>query len=117
VNHFEKQAEAGKQFEIGEKPRHNSGDYFMYLNELFIGDNTILAEVNNMRMSFLNHSVLHIVGTRDERFSNYVYDNVMNMISKSSLISKVGEKSRYRFFNSLRENIWKRKAALKSDHP
>ncbi len=117
VNHFEKQAEAGKQFEIGEKPRHNSGDYFMYLNELFIGDNTILAEVNNMRMSFLNHSVLHIVGTRDERFSNYVYDNVMNMISKSSLISKVGEKSRYRFFNSLRENIWKRKAALKSDRP
>ncbi len=114
VNHYEKQAETGKQFAIGETPRHDSSAYIMYLNELFIGDNTILAEVNNMKMSFLNHSVLHIVGTRDERFSNYVHDNVMNMISKSTMISNVGEKSRNRFFSSLREKIWKRKASLKN---
>jgi hypothetical protein len=112
VNHFEKQAEAGKKFALGEKPTPQSADYHLFLNELFLGDNTIVAEVNNTRMSFLNHSVLHIVGTRDERFSNYLFANMSNMIRKSTQISTVGEKSRSRFFNMLREKIRRRKASV-----
>jgi hypothetical protein len=99
---------------MGETPGPQSAEYNMYLNELFLGDNTVVAEINNMKVSFLNHSVLHIVGTRDERFSNYVYDAMMNMIRKSTKISGVGEKSRSRFFNAVRQKIAKRKASL--DH-
>ena len=116
VNHFENQAEAGKKFAVGETPTSQSADYHLFLNELFLGDNTVIAEVNNIKMSFLNHSVLHIVGTRDERFSNYAYEAMMNMVRKSTKISTEGEKSRSRFFNSLREKIWKRKAFLTYIH-
>jgi hypothetical protein len=113
VNHFEKQAEIGKRFAFGEIPTAASADYQIYLNELFVGDNTVIAEINNAKISFLNHSVLHIVSTRDERFSNYVYNAMMNMVRKSTKISSVGEKSRSRYFNSLREKIDRRRTALK----
>jgi transcriptional regulator with XRE-family HTH domain len=112
VTHFERQAEAGKKFAIGETPTSQSADYHLFLNELFLGDNTIIAELDNIKMSFLNHSVLHIVATRDERFSNYAYKAMLNMIRKSTKISSEGEKSRSRFFNILRERIGKRKAHL-----
>lgn len=114
VNHFEKQAETGKQFIVGETPTSQSADYNLFLNELLLGDNTIIAELNNMKMSFLNHSALHIVGTRDERFSNYAYNSMMNIIRKSTKISIEGEKIRSRFFNSLREKIARRKAYFKN---
>ncbi|MBS1934588.1 MAG: hypothetical protein JST96_11355, partial [Bacteroidetes bacterium] len=87
-------------------------EYNLYLNELFLGDNTIVAELNNTKVSFLSHSVLHIVTTRDERFSNYVYNGMMNMLQKSTKISLSGEKTRSRFFTFLREKIERRKAAL-----
>jgi len=112
INHFEKQTEIGKKFAAGENPNGQSAEYNLYLNELFLGDNTIVAELNNTKVSFLNHSVLHIVATRDEHFSNYVYDGMMNMLQKSTKISLSGEKTRSRFFTFLREKIERRKAAL-----
>ena len=112
MNHFEKQSEIGKKFSPNESPLSNAGDYDLYLNELFLGDNSVVAEVNNNKIIFLNHNVLHIVSTHDERFTSYMYDRMMNMLQKSTKMSLAGEKTRSRFFNSLREKIEKRKLAL-----
>jgi hypothetical protein len=112
VNHCEQQAETGKKFGLGEKPTAGAADYQLFINELFLGDNTVIAELNNTKMSFLNHSVLHNVATRDERFSNFTYDAMMNLIRKSTQISTVGEKSRTRFFNALREEIFNKRIGV-----
>jgi len=116
INHFEQQAETGKKFTIGESPRNDSPDYQMFHNELFIGDNTVLVDLGVTKASFLNHSVIHFVFTLDERFCNYVHKAMQNMIRKSTQISTVGEKSRIRFFNELREKIAVRKDAI-THHP
>jgi hypothetical protein len=114
VTHFEKQAEAGKKFMIGETPGPHSADYNMFLNELFLGDNTVVAELGSAKVSFLNYAVLYIVESRDEKFCDFVYKEVMNLIRRSTQISVVGEKGRAFFFNRLRENIHSCRRAVSS---
>jgi hypothetical protein len=74
-----------------------------------IGDNTCQAELGEMKITYLNHSVINFITTRDTRFNNYIYESIMNLIHKSTQISVVGEKDRSRFFNRLREEILARK--------
>jgi hypothetical protein len=113
INHVEKQAEMGVKFNIGETPKSNAAGYRMFVNELILGDNTIVAELGDTRVTFLNHSVLYFVATRDERFNNAMFGNLENLMKKSTMISTIGEKERVGFFNRLRDNIHLRLSALK----
>lgn len=105
IDHIEKQAESGLKCEIGGKPLPNAATYDLFNNELILGDNTILATLDNNIITFLNHSVINFIGTRDTRFNTYMYDNLKNLIRKSTQLSKVGEKDRSRFFNRIREKL------------
>lgn len=113
VNHIERQAEAGLKYEIGQQPQSNSPEYRFFVNELITGDNTFLAEIDNVRVTFLNHSVLYFVGTRDVKFNSAMFKNLENIMKKSTLISTVGEKERSKFFNRIRHKIHNRLAYLK----
>ena len=111
VNHIEKQAELGVKYMIGKTPANNGVLYNMFVNELILGDNTYLAEIGSVRVTFLNHSVLYFVGTSDVEFNQAMFNNLDNLMKKSVQISKTGEKYRVRFFNELREKINFMKAA------
>jgi DNA-binding Xre family transcriptional regulator len=112
IDHFEQQAEAGMKFKIGETPAPGNAEYRMFVNELILGDNTFLLDGDNIRLTFLNHSVIYFINTRDEAFNNRTFLNLQNLINKSTMISKVGEKERANFFNRLREAINARIAAV-----
>ncbi len=112
VNHIEKEAELGYKFRIGEQPNSSSAEYRLFNNELIIGDNSLIAELGDMRMTFLNHSFMHFVGTRDEAFNKALFKNFNNLMQKSTLISTSGERDRVKFFNHLRDEIHRRKSAL-----
>jgi plasmid maintenance system antidote protein VapI len=105
INHLELQADLGLKFNIGEKPLSNAARYNLYNNELILGDNTVLAELDEMKITFLNHSVINYVVTRDVQFNVHMYDNIQNLIRKSTHLSEVGEKERARFFNRIRDKI------------
>ncbi|CAN5391611.1 hypothetical protein BH23BAC1_BH23BAC1_37270 [soil metagenome] len=105
VNHIEKQAEAGSKFLVGQHPQPENMPYRLFVNELILGDNTFMAEVDGHRVTFLNHSVLYFVSSRDINFNNAMFDNLDNLIKKSTLISSVGEKERIQFFNKLRSKV------------
>ena len=109
INHIERQAEMGRKFTVGEPVKPTAADFHMFNNEVVIGDNTCLAELGKMRITYLNHSVINFITTRDVNFNNYIYDSIRNLIHKSTQISVVGEKDRSRFFNKLREEIHARK--------
>ena len=109
INHFEQQAETGVKFAIGTKPADSKVEYNMFVNELILGDNTTLFETDNMRVTFLNHSVLYFVNTRDQKFNDMMFDNLQNLMQKSTMISRVGEKERGIFFNRLRNEIASRR--------
>jgi ribosome-associated translation inhibitor RaiA len=105
ISHIEMQAETGKKFIAGENVSANAAGFNMFNNEVVIGDNTCLADLGKIKLTYLNHSVINFITTRDERFNNYIYQSIMNLIHKSTQISVVGEKDRSRFFNKLHEEI------------
>lgn len=107
MDHFEIQAETGVKFKIGEDPSKSKVEYNMFVNELILGDNTILLDTGHMKLTFLNHSVLYFIQTRNEKFNNKMFDNLQNLMKKSTMISRVGEKERATFFNRVREEIRK----------
>lgn len=112
ITHIEVQAEKGKKFTVGEIVKTNAASFNMFNNEVVIGDNTCLADLGKIKLTYLNHSVINFITTRDARFNNYIYESIINLIHKSTQISVVGEKDRSRFFNKLREEIHARKNGL-----
>jgi hypothetical protein len=105
IDHLEKQAEIGLKFLIDGKPGANASSYNLFNNELILGDNTVLVELNNTKITWLNHSVINFVGTQDERFNTHMFDAIQNLIKKSTHLSRVGEKERTRFFNRIRDKV------------
>src|SRR5450432_1174224 len=105
INHIEKQAELGVKFNIGETPVPYAVPYRMFVNDLILGNNTLLAEMGENKITFINHSVIYFIATRDERFNKAMFGNFENLMKKSSMISTIGEKERAAFFNRLRNNI------------
>jgi len=112
INHFEQQAEHGVRFTIGKKPSDSVVEYKMFVNELILGDNTTLLETDTMRVTFLNHSVLYFLNTRDVKFNDLMFEHLQNLMHKSTMISSIGEKERATFFNRLRNEIDNRKKEI-----
>ena len=112
VNHIEKEAELGLKFKIGEQPHTGSPTYCLFNNELILGDNSLLAELGDMKVAFLNHSFMHFIATKDETFTTAIFTNLNNLMQKSTLISTSDERDRIQFFNRLRDEIHERKAML-----
>jgi transcriptional regulator with XRE-family HTH domain len=105
INHLEMQAESGLKFRLGEAPGPGAAAFNLFWNDLVTADNTLLIELDLKRIAFLNHSVLHFISTTDVKFSSFIHANMQNLVKRSTQLSKVGEKDRYRFFNSLRDKI------------
>lgn len=105
INHIEKQAELGFKFTFGEAPAKNPASFRMFYNDLITGDNCILAEIGDNKITYINHNLINFMFTRNEEFNNYTKATFENAIRKSTQISMVGEKSRARFFNQLRNKI------------
>jgi len=105
VDHIELQVEYGYKFPFNEPKQHNTVKYNVYVNEFFLGDNTIMVEMDGKRMVFLNHSVINYMMTGNNEFTDYVFETLRILMKKSTLISEISEKDRQLFFNNLRERI------------
>ncbi|HEY4206658.1 MAG TPA: hypothetical protein VGM31_07600 [Puia sp.] len=112
MDHLEYQAEAGYKFAAGGSADKKGAPYKIYVNELILGDNTLLALLGERKITYINHSVLNYLVTSDPVFCEHTYQNIRNIIKKSTLISEVGERERRRFFNNIREKITARKNSL-----
>ena len=77
----------------------------VYVNELILGNNTILLKLDDQRVSTVTYSVLSYLMTRDSRFADKAFSTFNILLSRSSLISGTGEKDRNRFFNTLRDKV------------
>jgi hypothetical protein len=105
LDHLQSQAEKGVKFLPGSTDLGYKASIQFYVNELILGNNTILLDLNNQRISMMTYSVLNYLITRDNRFSEKAFSNFNTLLSRSALISKTGEKERNRFFNHLREKV------------
>ena len=107
IDHIESQAESGLKFMPGEKANNQSAPYNLYVNDFLTGDNSYLAIVEGNRISYLIHSYLNFLSTSDEMHTSYHYNFLKNIIHKSIIVSKSGEKLRSGFFYLIHEEIEK----------
>jgi hypothetical protein len=103
LDHVEHMAEKGAKFLKGESDLLQKGSFQLYINEIILGNNTYILNLDNSLHSYINYAVLKYIETHDPRFCDSVFSSFQNLTNRSSLISKVGEKERSRFFNRLRD--------------
>lgn len=112
INHIEKQAEAGLKFNYGAEPGKDAAPFRMFHNDLITGDNSVLAEIGNNRVAYINHNLIDFMFTRDEAFTSHTFNTFRNAMQKSIQISLTGEKARAAFFGLLRKKIQVQREAV-----
>ena len=105
LDHWQAEAERGVKFLPGGSTVTYKAAIQLYVNEVILGNNTILGEADGNRMSFITHTVLSYLVTRDTRFNDHMFSNFETLRSRATLISATGDKDRNRFFNSLRQKV------------
>ncbi|WP_315821982.1 helix-turn-helix domain-containing protein [Paraflavitalea speifideaquila] len=103
VDHLQAQAGKGVKFMPGTTDVAHRGPIQFYVNELILGNNTILLNLDNKKISMITYSVFSYLITQDDRFAAKAFDTFNTLLSKSTLVSRSGEKDRNRFFNTLRD--------------
>ena len=112
-DHLEKQAALGYKFDYGDPAQTRRGDYKMYFNEVLLGDNTMLVELDGKLISYMSHTTINFMLTKDPVFTSNMYNHVQNQMKRSTLISEVSEKERSRFFRIIRDRIAAKKQLLR----
>ena len=110
--HLEKQASLGYKFNYGDPEHKPTGKFRMYFNEVQLGDNNMLAVLDGVKLSYISHTTINFMLTRDMVFNENMYNHLQNQMKRSTLISAVSEKERAKFFRIIRDRIARRKEAL-----
>ncbi len=105
VDHMKTMAAEGKKFLPGKTPSLSRGDYQLYVNDFYVGDNTNLLRLSDSYTCFIIHSGTNYIHTTDRKFCDYSLKFIRNIISKSAYISEVGEKDRNSFFQQIHNRI------------
>ncbi len=110
--HLEKQASLGYKFNYGDPEQKPIGKFRMYFNEVLLGDNNMLVVLDGAKLSYISHTTINFMITRDMVFNENMYNHLQNLMKRSTLISAVSEKERAKFFRIIRDRIARRKEAL-----
>jgi hypothetical protein len=98
IEHLNKQAEAGARFIPGIAHASSDQHYELYINEVILGNNTIMLDLDSMPHCFINYNVLSYLFTKDTRFTKQAFASFKNLMSRSTNISGTGEKFRNKYF-------------------
>jgi len=98
-----------RQAELGQKLSVNgtvlSGKYTLYISDVMIGTNSIIAKAKNLKLAFISYNTFNFMQTGNQMFTTESENWMNNLISKSTLISGVSERLRNQFFKSMYRQI------------
>jgi hypothetical protein len=105
IDHLKYQVEYGCKFIPGANPETKKSNFRFFYNRIRLGDNTIMVVTDKVKTVFINYDVLNYMFTRDENFCNPFYDDMTNMMKRSTLISQSSEKQRNIFFGIMLNKV------------
>lgn len=83
------------------KTENGRTNFTMYQSEVMVGNNSIVANIGNTKVSYVSYNTFNMMTTTNTLFVNEAEEWLKNLIKKSILISGVGEKQRNQFFKKL----------------
>jgi hypothetical protein len=99
-----KQAENGKKYNPL-KDQSNETEYALYGSELMIGNNTVFLTSDTHQASYIGHNSFNFIRSNNRYFNEITEHWLNNMISKSTPLSLVAEKSRNQFFKGIYNSV------------
>jgi hypothetical protein len=110
--HLKKQAELGFKFAFNTKPVGIEGNYRLFLNELVIVDNTVIAISNKSIVSYITNNVVNLLVSNNKLYCTNNLRWAKNLVGKSTLISGAAERDRIRYFNKMNELVNEMKSKI-----
>jgi hypothetical protein len=105
ILHLKNQVELGCKFMPEENPSSKKNNFKFFYNRVILGESTIMVTTDRIKTAFLNYDVLNYMFTRDEAFCGPCFDDLHNLMKRSTLISQTSEKQRNIFFSILLSKI------------
>lgn len=105
LNHLQEQANIGIKYMPGDSDVSHKAPFKFYLNEVLLGNNTFILELDDQPLSIITYNALNYLITKDARFNKKLLHGFNTLVSRSTLISGTGEKERNRFFRAQREKV------------
>jgi hypothetical protein len=105
IEHVQVEAEMGCKFMPGESYELKDDNYTFFFNRVVLGDNTIVVLHDERKTVYLNYDVLNYMYTHDATFCDDVHSKLSSLMKRATLLSRVSEKQRAVFFNSLYRRI------------
>jgi BetR domain len=105
LNHLQEQANNGLKFMPGATDVSHKAPFKFYINEVLLGNNTIICELDDLRLSIITYNALNYLITKDVRLGEKLFRGFNTLVSRSTLISGTGEKERNKFFRVQHEKI------------
>lgn len=96
------------QEQVGvESKSDNSSEknYTFYFSEIEITNNCVLINLGHRKAVYLSHFSFYTMKTMNEEYAKKTEDWLHSLIKKTTLISGVSEKIRFKFFNQLQREI------------
>lgn len=101
IKKIQKQADAGTKILEGFRTEENENNYSLYLSEIEVTNNCVLANYDDTQTVYLGHFSFNTMNTSNSAYCKETEVWLNNIIRKSTLISKVAEKTRYQFFQRM----------------
>lgn len=101
IEQVEKQAALG----LKSNEKGDGAEYHVYVSEIELTTNCALAEMNQNKAVFLGHLTFNMLESVQASYCTQTTNWFKNMISKATLISNVGEKYRFQFFQDAHRKI------------
>jgi hypothetical protein len=105
IIHLRNQCQFGLKYFYGKPAPEQGFEVKLLVNEIILGSNTIVADIDSKKIIFIPYNVLSYLVSTDEEFIGKAQGSFKTLANKSTLISKIGEKERNRFFNKLLDQI------------
>jgi DNA-binding XRE family transcriptional regulator len=96
VDMLQKSAATGRK-NISDKHEN----YFLYESDVVLGTNCIYAIMGDTKSSYISFNSINSLTTNNPEFCEETEHWMRNLERKSTLISSVGEKQRYKFFSQM----------------
>ena len=110
--HLKNEVEFGCKFMPEENPQSKKENFRFFFNRVMLGETTVMVVTDRIKSVFINYDALNYISTRDELFCNPYYDDLQNLMKKSTIISQTSEKQRNIFFGIMLGKIADRKKYL-----
>jgi hypothetical protein len=101
IRHIQQQATQGVKLYQGAR----YASYELYHNEILLLDNTIFTKADGVNRVLFSYNAIDYLRTSDTKFCREVQEWFKLQTEKSTLLSRVSEKERNRFFNKICSRI------------